>query len=188
MRKIINSTYVSLDGDQQTLDQWHFDYWSDELAAYAERLLGSSDALLMGRGTYEGFEPAWTSRAGQDAFADRMNEIPKYVVSSTLKDPTWNNTTVIDPAKAVAALTTLKSQPGENILMYGFGPVAKLVLENELLDELRLWVHPVLAGGGTLVTDGFKARFELTASEPLDTGVVVLTYRPAQSSQSSGPS
>jgi dihydrofolate reductase len=110
-----------------------------------------------------------------------MNEIKKYVVSSTLKSPTWNNTTVIEPANAVAEITALKSQPGQDIVMYGFGPVAKLLLEHELLDELRLWVHPVLAGGGTLVTDGFTSRFELASSEPLDTGVVVLTYRPAPS-------
>lgn len=179
MRRIIDSTYVSIDGDQEALDQWHFEYWSDELAAYASRLLFSSDVLLMGRATYEGFEPAWTSRAGQDEFSDRMNEIRKYVVSSRLTNPTWSNTTVIDPANAAEEIAALKSQPGENILMYGFGPVAKLLVEHDLLDELRLWVHPVFAGGGTLVTDNFKARFQLVETEPLDTGVVVLTYRPA---------
>lgn len=107
------------------------------------------------------------------------------MVSSTLENPAWNNTIVIDPADAVAEITALKAQQGENILMYGFGPVAKLLLEHDLLDEVRLWVHPIMAGGGTLATDGFKARFALTDSKPLDTGVVVLTLRPAQSASGS---
>ena len=155
MRKIVNSTYLSLDGDQENLDQWHFDYWSDDLAAYAHDLLFSSDALLMGRLTYEGFAPAWTSRAGQDDFADRMNDIKKYVVSSTLDQADWNNTTVIHPKNAVDEISRLKQQPGMDILMYGFGPVATTLVQHGLLDQVRFWVHPVLAGGGTLVTDGF---------------------------------
>jgi dihydrofolate reductase len=181
MRRIINSTYVSLDGDQGKLDEWHFEHWSDEVAAYAQDLLFSSDALLMGRLTYEGFAPAWSSRAGQDDFADRMNAIDKYVVSSTLEKAEWNNTKILSRENAVEEISKLKQQPGRNILMYGFGPVAKMLLEHDLLEEVRFWVHPVLAGAGSFNRDGFTTRFTLTDTKPFDTGVVVLTYEPKAS-------
>ncbi|MFC7450438.1 dihydrofolate reductase family protein [Rhodococcus daqingensis] len=182
MRKIINSTYISLDGDIEQLDQWSFDYWSDDLERYAHKLLFAADALLMGRETYANFEPAWSERAGTDAFADRMNSIDKYVVSSTLAGGAWGDTTVIPQDKAVAEITELKARPGGDILMYGFGPVAKTLLEHGLLDEVHFWVHPVIAGGGTLAADGFRGRLEHTHTELMDTGVVVLTYAPAVTS------
>ncbi|MFE7546427.1 dihydrofolate reductase family protein [Streptomyces gardneri] len=178
MRKIINSTYISLDGDTEKLDQWSFDYWSDELERYAHKLLFSADALLMGRETYVNFQPAWSQRAGADAFADRMNSIDKYVVSSTLDGGDWGRTTVIPQDGAVEAIAALKEQPGGDILMYGFGPVAKTLLSHALLDEVRFWVHPVIAGGGTLAADGFRHRLTHTRTEVLDTGVVVLSYAP----------
>lgn len=176
MRKIINSTYVSLDGDIEKLDQWSFDYWSDDLDRYATGLLFGADALLMGRDTYVNFAPAWSGRAGADAFADRMNAIDKYVVSSTLTGGDWGTTTVIPQDKAVEEITALKERPGGDILMYGFGPVAKTLLSHDLLDEIHFWVHPVIAGGGTLAADGFRHRLRHTGTQTLDTGVVVLTY------------
>ncbi|WP_420077940.1 dihydrofolate reductase family protein [Streptomyces sp. JL4002] len=174
MRKIINSTYVSLDGDIEKLDQWSFDYWSDELDRYATKLLGDADALLMGRDTYVNFAAAWSGRAG--AFADRMNAIDKYVVSSTLNGGDWGATTVFPQDKAVEELAALKERAGGDILMYGFGPVAKTMLDHDLLDEIHFWVHPVIAGGGSLAADGFRHRLRHTGTKALDTGVVVLSY------------
>ncbi|MEU0936233.1 MULTISPECIES: dihydrofolate reductase family protein [unclassified Embleya] len=185
MRKIVNSTYISLDGDIEKLDQWSFDYWSDDLERYAHSLLFAADTLLMGRETYANFAPAWSARAGADAFADRMNSIDKYVVSSTLAGGDWGRTTVIPRDKAVAEIAELKAQPGGDILMYGFGPVAKTLLAHGLLDEVHFWVHPVIAGGGTLAADGFRHRLKHTRTEALDTGVMVLVYTPAAEAASS---
>ncbi|MFE0646969.1 dihydrofolate reductase family protein [Streptomyces sp. NPDC059534] len=179
MRKIINSTYVSLDGDIEKLDQWSFDYWSGDLERYAHKLLFAADALLMGRETYENFAPAWSERAGSDAFADRMNAIDKYVASTTLAGGDWGDTTVIPRDGFVEAITALKERPGGDILMYGFGPVARTLLAHDLLDEVHFWVHPVIAGGGTLAADGLLHRLKHLHTETLDTGVVVLTYAPA---------
>ncbi|MER6675052.1 dihydrofolate reductase family protein [Streptomyces sp. NPDC000983] len=179
MRRIINSTYLSLDGDIEKLDRWSFDYWSDDLERYAHKLLFAADALLMGRETYVNFESAWSRRAGADAFSDRMNDIDKYVVSSTLNGGAWGTTTVLPRDTAVQAIAALKDGPGGDILMYGFGPVAKSLLSHGLLDEIHFWVHPVIAGGGTLAADGFQDRLEHVRTEVLDTGVVVLVYSPA---------
>ncbi|MFI5621784.1 dihydrofolate reductase family protein [Streptomyces sp. NPDC051567] len=179
MRKIISTTNISLDGAMDKLEEWHFGYWSDDLGKHAEKLLFGSDAILMGRATYEGFAEAWPEQAGTGEFADRMNSIQKYVVSSTLEKADWENTTIIRQEDAVEEIAKLRQQEGKDILTYGFGPVARTLLANNLLDEVRFWVHPVIAGGGNLGNDDFKTAFKLTSAEPLDTGVVVLTYVPA---------
>ena len=113
----------------------------------------------MGGRTYPGFAPAWMARSG-DPFSDRMNSMAKYVVSSTLTDPEWNNTTVIsgDP---IAAIRRLKEQPGQDIVQYGFGQLSYALLEHGLLDELRLWVHPLFVGRAT--TDDLMFRPTATA-------------------------
>jgi dihydrofolate reductase len=137
----------------------------------------------MGRKTYEGFAPAWSERAGVDEFADRMNDIPKYVVSSTLQDPTWKNTTVIN-GDVVAEVTKLKQQPGANILQYGFGPVTRLLLDNGLLDEFRVWLHPVLSGKANptdlIYRDAMQTKFNLTGTAVHSTGMVILSYQPVK--------
>lgn len=146
MGTFANATYMSLDGDTQNLPDWHFDYFNDEATRAATAQLFSSTALIMGRKTYEGFAEAWTARAGADEFSDRMNSIKKYVVSTTLTEPTWNNTTVVGASgDVVAELRDLKSRD-EKVLQYGYGPVTTLLLAHGLLDELRIWLHPVLSG------------------------------------------
>ncbi|MCB5168303.1 dihydrofolate reductase family protein [Streptomyces bambusae] len=180
MRKIVNSTYISLDGDTERLDQWSFEHWSEDLEQYANRLLSDADALLMGRETYVNFAEAWSKRAGADAFADRMNAIPKYVVSDTLDSGDWGETTVIARDRAAEEIARLKERPGGNVLMYGFGPVAQTLLTHGLLDEVHFWVHPVIAGGGTLAANGFRHRLRHTGTTAMDTGVVVLTYAPTE--------
>jgi dihydrofolate reductase len=179
MRRIINSTYVSLDGLTEHLERWHFEYIDDDADAFTLELLSTSDALLMGRRTYESFAEAWPPRGGE--VADKINAMTKYVASSTLEKADWHNSTVIegDLAEAVAKL---KQEPGRDILTYGVGSVAETLLEHGLLDELHLWVHPVLAGvggvGDTLLHDGNSARFKLAGTRTFDSGVVVLSYQP----------
>ena len=179
-RKIINSTYISLDGVIERPQEWPSfgDRGSrgDDLQA---ELLFACDAVIMGRRTYEGFAPVWPTLS--DPVSDRMNAMPKYVVSSTLTDPEWNNTSVIsgDP---VAEIGRLKEQPGKDIVQYGFGPLSYALLEHELLDELRLWFHPLFVGGRAEPADllfrrSVTARFDLVDSTTLENGVVVLAYR-----------
>lgn len=182
MRKIINSTYVSLDGVIANLDRWHFQYFKEDAQKYAYDLLFSCDALLMGRKTYDGFAASWPNMEEETGeFGVRMNTMPKYAVSSSLDKPGWKNTTVIKD-DVPAAIARLKEQPGQDILQYGYGPVTRLLIEHGLLDELRLWIHPVIAGAadpdGMLTREGFAATMELADTKVLSTGVIIATYRP----------
>ena len=137
------------------------------------------DAVLMGRRTYDGFAPVWQTRSG-DPLSDRMNTMPKYVVSTTLKDPDWANTTVISHDVA-GQIRALKDRPGQDIVQYGFGAVSTLLMEHGLLDELRLWIHPLFVGRGTLhdllFPKGPATQFELTDATILEHGMAILSYR-----------
>ena len=180
MRQIINSTYVTLDGVIQNPQDWpSLGSFSDDGNQIQTELLQRCDAVLMGRHTYDGFAPVWSGRSGDPA-SDRMNEIAKYVVSTTLADPEWNNTTVIDH-DPVDAIRDLKNQPGGDIVQYGFGGLARALMAEGLLDELRLWVHPFILGTGTasdlLYLAGASGRFEFADSTTLGGGIVILTYR-----------
>jgi dihydrofolate reductase len=181
MRRIINSTYISLDGVVEDPHKWPtIERPSDERGEQIQTsLLLACDAVLMGRRTYEVFAPAWQSRSG-DPLSDRMNTMPKYLVSTTLTDPDWANTTVIsrDVARQVREL---KAQPGQDIVQYGFGAVSTLLMEQGLLDELRLWFHPLFVGKGTsddlLFPKGPPTQFELADATILKNGMAILTYR-----------
>ena len=182
MRQIINSTYITLDGVIQNPHTWPSPGgFSDQGTQVQTELLERCDAILMGRHTYDLFAPVWPTRSG-DTVSDRMNALPKHVVSTTLTDPQWNNTTVInhDPIDAVR---DLKQQPGADIVQYGFGPLSHALMTAGLLDELRLWLHPVFVGTGTandlLYRAGSSGSFELADSTSLDSGVMILTYRSA---------
>ena len=179
MRRIINSTYISLDG---VVEEPHL--WPDIERPADERgwqmqtdLLLACDAVLMGRRTYEGFAPAWQARSG-DPYSDRINTMPKYVVSTTLTDPDWANTTVIarDVPETIASL---KAEPGQDVVQYGFGSVSTLMMQHGLLDELRLWVHPLFVGKGTaedvLFGKAPETHFQLADCITLKSGMVILT-------------
>jgi dihydrofolate reductase len=181
MRKIINSTYISLDGVVEAPHTWPTleGRPDDERAGKIQTdLLMASDAVLMGRRTYEGFAPVWQSRSG-DPYSDRINTMPKHVVSTTLKDPDWANTSVISEDVA-GEIVRLKQLPGQYIVQYGFGAVSTLLIEHGLLDELRLWIHPLFVGKGTreeiLFPKGPPTQFELTGSIGLDSGITILSY------------
>ena len=180
MRRIINSTYVTLDGViQAPQDGPALGSFSNEGNRIQTELLLSCDAVLMGRHTYDGFVPVWAPRSG-DPYTDHINAITKYVVSTTLTAPEWANTTVIDH-DPIDAIRDLKQQPGADILQYGFGRLSHALMATGLLDELRLWVHPFFVGTGTsdelLYRPGSTGRFTLTDATTLDDGVVILTYR-----------
>ncbi len=144
MRRIINSTYMSLDGVVQRPELWTFDYRDEEAAKFAHDQLFNCDALLMGRRTYEGFADVWPGRTDAEGMADRMNSLPKYVVSDSLTQPRWNNTTVINRSEFPARARELKQQPGQDIIQYGYGPVTAALLRASPNPERS---HP--APGGT---------------------------------------
>jgi dihydrofolate reductase len=177
MRKIIVQTQVSLDGVQENPQLFVFDYFSDEIMSYNKELLFQSDALLAGRVTYEGFAEVWPTRTG-DEFSDRINSLPKYVASRTLKEPlTWNASLLTgDVAKEVAKL---KEQPGQDILQYGIGELTHTLIKEGLVDELRFMVFPVAIGSGQRIFETFdKTPLKLLESKTFKTGVVALYYQP----------
>jgi dihydrofolate reductase len=184
MRKIINSTYITLDGVVEAPHRWpSLGRPGDERSGQIQTDLAlSCDALLMGRHTYDGFAPVWPTRSG-DPVSDQINAMAKYVVSTTLKDPEWNNTQVIR-GDVAAEIARLKQAPGKDIVQYGFGAVSRLLLEHGLLDELRLWVHPLIVGAGRPSDLLFGAApavgFELTDTTTLSDGIVILSYRTDQ--------
>lgn len=179
MRKIINSTYITLDGVIENPQDWP-DLGSGDHTGHAiqKDLLFACDAVLMGRRTYDGFAPVWTARTG-DEFGDRINSMTKYVVSSTLHNPEWNNTTVIG-GDVVTEIRRLKQRPGQDIVQYGFGQLSYTLMEHGLLDELRLWVHPFFVGTAQpqdlLFRPGPQSMFDLIDTTTLKSGVIILTY------------
>jgi dihydrofolate reductase len=180
VRKIINSTYISIDGVIENPQDWPPSTVPDERSGTIQTdLLFACDAVLMGRRTYEAFAPVWSSRSG-DPYSDRINEMEKYVVSSTLRDPEWTNSTVIS-GDVVSEIARLKEQPGKDIVQYGFGVVSHALLAAGLLDELRLWVHPFFVGHGgprdLLYHDTPLTMLEVVDTTQLNSGIVILNYR-----------
>lgn len=179
MSKIINSSYISLDGVVEGPHLWQAlpETGDDTGTRVQTELLQSSDAVLMGRRTYDVFAPVWQSRSG-DPMTDRMNTMKKYVVSSTLKDPDWANTTVIvgDIAEEVRRI----KESGQDIVQFGFGDVSAALFEAGLIDELRLWVHPQFVGkagvGDLLFRECTPKVLRLLDTTTLASGIVILSY------------
>jgi dihydrofolate reductase len=137
MRKVALQMYLSLDGVMEAPEKWTFQYWDDEHEKYAYDRLLASDALLLGRSTYETFAASWPQRSGDD-FTDRMNSYPKYVISETLEHPEWHNSHVVK-GNVVAEVSRLKQQPGKDIMVYGSGQLVNTLLQNGLIDDCRIW-------------------------------------------------
>jgi dihydrofolate reductase len=188
MGTIVVTEFVSLDGvmeDPGGSENFKYGGWTFEIPRGDEgdkfkldETLGS-DALLLGRITYEGFADAWPSREGD--FADKMNAMPKYVVSSTISEPQWGNSTVLkgDVAEEVAKLK--ETHDGE-IVVHGSAQLVQTLLEQDLVDELRLMVFPVVLGSGKRLfgeTSG-KKPLRLVDSKIVGDGVAILVYRPAR--------
>jgi len=183
MRKLVESTIVSLGGDIAAPHEWGAPYiFCEDGDKLSQELLYGADALVLGRKTYEGLSAAYTAMAGEPGpmsdFIDRMNDIPKYVASTTLTEVSWNATVL--PGDVADEVAALKKQPGGMLLKYGTGPLDKTLLEHGLLDELHLWVVPVTNGPGQrLFEDVPDTGLTLTGTRALSTGVVVLTYAAA---------
>jgi dihydrofolate reductase len=141
----------------------------------------SSEALLLGRKTYEGFAAAWPSRTDEVGFADKFNSMPKYIVSSTLENPEWNNTTVLkgDPVEEVSKL---RQRPGGDIVVHGSAQLVQTLLEHDLVDELRLMIYPVVLGTGKRLFDetSDKKRLRLTDTKTVGDGITICIYEPAR--------
>jgi dihydrofolate reductase len=187
MAKLIVTEFITLDGvieapgGEPTHPHagWVGDYMDPEQGQYKLDETLEAESLLIGRVTYEGFSAAWPERDGP--FADKMNSMPKYVVSSTLEEPLeWNNSTLIqgDVAEEVAKL---KQQDGGPILVAGSATLVRLLIENDLVDELRLMVFPVMIGGGErpFPESKLKKPFKLTDTHTFDSGVAVYSYERA---------
>ena len=183
MRKIVAGLFISLDGVFESPEEWHFPYFNDEMGEAVGAQMAESDCMLLGRVTYEEFASYWPSQTNDGEageIADFMNDTPKYVVSGTLKEADWKNTTLIDGNNAAEELTRLKQQPGKDISITGSGTLVRTLLRDGLLDELRLLVHPIVVGHGKrLFDEGDQVPLALADSKTFSTGVLALTYRRA---------
>jgi dihydrofolate reductase len=180
MRKLINSTYLTLDGVIEN-PVWTSPYFSEEAVEVVTALTTGADALIMGRATYDGFSQFWPAMDENDPStgAAFFNNVQKYVASTTLKNPSWKNTEVLD-GDLVEAVAKLKAQDGKDIVQYGYGEVTARLVEAGLIDEVKFWIHPVIEGAGsfTSVLSDVKATFELVDTRVFKNGVIVATYRP----------
>jgi dihydrofolate reductase len=180
MRKLIESTHVALGGEIGSPQDWAFPYLDDEHLRYATALLADADALLLGRRTYEGLSAAYPAMA-PSPFVDRMNSIPKFVASTTLSETTWNATVI--PGDVAEFVADLKRQPGGAIVKYGNGPLDRVLMANNLVDEFHLLLTPVAVGSGRHLFEEIEGAPQLSLADVrrFASGVLVLVYTPASS-------
>jgi dihydrofolate reductase len=186
--KVVVTEFVSVDGvveapgggEDFEYGGWSFEFdRGDDGNKFKLDETMASEALLLGRVTYQGFADAWPSRS--DEFADKFNNMPKYVVSTTLEDPEWTNSTVIK-GNVAEEVSRLKEQPGGDLVVHGSPTLVRTLTEHDLVDEYRLMVFPVVLGKGKRLfgETSDKKALRLTASQPVGAdGVIVLTYEPA---------
>jgi dihydrofolate reductase len=184
MRKVVASEFVSLDGVVESPDKWHFPYFNDQMGDAIGAAMATSDAMLMGRVLYEEWVAFWPKQdPDENPVAARMNGVRKYVVSTTLQEPLeWQNSTLIGDNVA-EEISRLKEQPGKDISISGSPTLVRSLLQDDLLDELRLMVHPIIVGSGKRLFEGGgdQKALQLVDSKTFSTGVLYLTYQPAQS-------
>lgn len=183
MRKVTSGLFISLNGVTERPDQWQGDVFNEEMGAALVEHMAAEDAILLGRVTYQEWEPYWTTATTDLEFADHINNLPKYVVSNTLEGVPWGqfgNATLVRGGDLAGTISRLKQQPGGNIGVLGSPTLARSLLNAGLLDELTLMVHPVVVGHGKrLFTGGGDLRqLDLVKSMTTKTGVAFLTYRP----------
>ena len=185
MRRVCAWELVSLDGVMEKPEEWAFPYSDAEMGEASASGMARSDALLLGRVTYEHLAAYWPDQPGGTPMVDYINSVPKYVVSGTLEEPlAWNNSTPIK-GNVAEEIIELKRRPGKDITVLGSGELVRSLLRDGLLDELRLMVHPLVMGSGKrLFEDGADRKaLELVNSRTFATGVVYLAYRPADKGQ-----
>jgi dihydrofolate reductase len=171
---IKSGLFISLDGVVESPNEWHFPYFNDEMGAAVGAMMGGNDAMLIGRKTYAEFASYWPTADPDDPTTAQMNDTRKYVVSTTLTDPAWENSTVVSgDVKAEIARLKQDQQLGTT----GSGTLVRWLLEQGLLDELHLLVHPLVLGKGKkLFDDGAQIPLQLLSSAAFSTGVLHLVY------------
>ena len=176
--RLVATEYLTLDGVFEEPGHWAMPFFTDEAAQLKSRELEESDALLLGRKTYEGFAAAWPTMEGTGDFGVKMNTMPKYVVSSTLERAEWTGSVVV-AGDLATEIGKLKDQPGNDLLLAGSGRLFNALSEGGLIDLYRFMVHPIILGkGARLFADGIdQTVLELTHHEAFESGIVILEYR-----------
>ncbi len=177
MRKVVSGLFISLDGVVESPNLWQFDHFDADMAAAMASHIAGEDAVLLGRVTYQEWAPYWPTST-DEPYASHINNTPKYVFSSTLREVNWKNSTLVKRPLA-EEIINLKQHPGKNIGVAGSPTLVRSLLQNDLLDELTLMIHPVVAGRGKrLFQDGSDLkRLRLVDSRTTATGVAILTYQ-----------
>jgi dihydrofolate reductase len=181
MRNVIVSEDLTLDGVMEAPERWAFPYHSDDMGEAIQAQMRAADAMLFGRVTYDAFAAYWSLQpAGSSIFADYLNATPKFVASRTLNTAAWTNTTLIN-AQVADRISALKRQPGGDIVLLGSAALAQSLIDDDLIDEYRLFVYPLVLGRGKRL---FKAESErkglrLIAATTFKSGVTLLRYQPA---------
>jgi dihydrofolate reductase len=178
MRKVVAGLFISLDGVVEAPYKWQFDHFDDDMMMMMGAHIAAEDTILLGRVTYQDWAPYWPTST-DEPYASHINNTPKIVVSTTLDKVEWQNSTLIKENLA-QEIARLKQQPGKNIGVAGSPTLVYSLLQNDLLDELTLMVHPVVSGSGKrLFKDGGDLkRLKLVAAKTTGTGVSILTYQP----------
>jgi dihydrofolate reductase len=188
VRKVVAVELVSVDGVMESPEGWAFSYSNAEMEEANALGMAASEALLLGRVTFEGLAAFWPNQPGGTPMVDYINSVSKHVVSTTLEEPLeWNNSTLIQ-GNIAEGIAELKRRPGKDITIIGSGALVRSLLRDGLLDELGLMVHPVVLGGGKRLfeDESHGQALELVDSRTFESGVVYLTYRPA-GEQGAGP-
>ncbi len=179
MAKIVSNFFISLDGVVESPGEWHFPYFDDAMGAIVSSGMSTTAAMMMGRTLYDEWSDYWPGQGPEVPFSEFINGIPKYVVSSTLAEPAWTNTTAL-PGDA-ARIRELKDSTDGDLTMSGSATTVRWLLSEGLLDELALLVHPIAVGSGQRLFDGTgTVPLELLSSTALDSGVLHLRYAPAR--------
>lgn len=177
MRKLVVTEFLSLDGVMEN-PAWTLPYWNDEIANFKGEESSASDALLLGRVTYQGFAAAWPQ--SEDEGAAYFNSVRKYVVSTTLDKAEWNNSILIKD-NVVAEIAKIKQQEGQDIAVHGSATLVQTLMQHGLVDRYRLLVYPLVLGAGKrLFQDGSTATLKLIDAQSFSSGVAALIYEPAQ--------
>ena len=184
--RIVVSEFLSQDGvvedpggcEAYAHGGWALRWRNREIDEDKKDELFGADALLLGRVTYEAYAAAWPSMTDEDGIADRINSIPKFVASSALKTPTWNNSRLLS-GDVIDAVTALKRRPGRDLLVTGSATLVRVLARYRLVDLYRFTIYPVALGSGKRLFDGHRIDLDLVGHRSTSTGVLLTTYQPA---------
>lgn len=181
MRKITVGEFISLDGVVEAPEEWHFPYVNEEMLADMWSQMAETDTMLLGRVTYQSYAGAFADAPADDPVAAQMNKPAKVVVSRTLSDVSWRNSTLLGGGEVAEQVAELKQRPGRDILVTGSISLTRTLLRAGLVDELSLLVHPIVVGTGRRLFEdqGPQLPLALVSCKPLSTGVVHQVYRKA---------